>query len=261
MNAAVSAATTATAALSGQLAAVNATVSSLQAVAGSQVGAVAAVNASFSNRLDSFSGQVTALNTTVSSVAVAFNALPAPIRDGSLVATVAAVNASVQIVAGSLVVVGTTVVAVNASLSGRVDNLGAAVSGLPQAVRDGSVVTASLKAWVSFNGTGGSGPISPLSSFNVVRVTRTSLGHLSVELSVDLANPVVTGSGFYGVNSSNAFHHNLVRKNGKFEQRDRHNWLLRHLGRTPLRRLRLCESYVGVKTAGHGPMQLERVKV
>ena len=96
MNAAVSAATTATAALSGQLAAVNATVSSVQAVAGSLVAAVAAVNASFSNRLDSFSGQVTALNTTVSSVAVAFNALPAPIRDGSLVATVAAVNATVS---------------------------------------------------------------------------------------------------------------------------------------------------------------------
>ena len=111
---------------------------------------------------------------------------------------------------------------------------------------------------MSFNGTGGSGPISPLSSFNVVRVTRTSLGHLSVELSVDLANPVVTGSGFYGVNSSNDFHHvhnlacnvfarmvnlsNAIVTTGFYD-----------LGRTPLRRLRLCESYVGVKTAGHGP--------
>jgi hypothetical protein len=132
MNAAVSAATTATAALSGQLAAVNATVSSVQAVAGSLVAAVAAVNASFSNRLDSFSGQVTALNTTVSSVAVAFNALPLTIRDGSLVATVAAVNASVsvlpsaisavnasvQTVAGSVVAVVATVSAVNASVGG-----------------------------------------------------------------------------------------------------------------------------------------------
>ncbi len=115
MNAAVSIATTATAALSGQLATVN---------------------------------------STASSVAVAFNALPLTIRDGSLVAMVAAinasvsvlpaaisaVNASVQTVAGSVVAVGATVAAVNSSLSGRVDSVGVAIASLPAAVRDGSLV-------------------------------------------------------------------------------------------------------------------------
>ena len=93
----------------------------MQAVAGSLVAAVAAVNASFSNRLDSFSGQVTALNTTVSSVAVAFNALPAPIRDGSLVATVAAVNASVNAVSASVQTVNASVQALSGTVAAVVN--------------------------------------------------------------------------------------------------------------------------------------------
>jgi hypothetical protein len=84
-------------------------------------------------------------------VAVAFNTLPLSIRDGSLVAAVAAVNASVsvlpsaislvnasmQTVAGSVVAMGATDAAVNVSLSGRVDGVSVTIAGLPAAVRDG----------------------------------------------------------------------------------------------------------------------------
>jgi hypothetical protein len=197
MNAAVSAATTATAALSGQLASVN---------------------------------------TTASSVAVALNALPAPIRDGSLVATVAAVNASVsglpsaisavnasvQTVAGSVVAMGATVAAFNASVNTRVDGVSAAVASLPPAVLDGSVVSAlgtvnaslqtvargSLKAWVSFNGTG-SGSIAPRSSFNVASVTWTATGRFTVVLSVAVTRGALSGVGLYGLNAPSAGEWNL----------------------------------------------------